>query len=142
MDCAFPSCSAHEGLKHVQEGSEVDIHLCDDHYREAKQRVQESNPAWMEGKPDLRRAVGRLMAHPAESSLRRCVCSVPVPVPSWNLKAAYCVCSEHYTQLLNWCRAKSWRPGMDFKHVDIDDFKPRGIKALKESWSHTCSRCA
>jgi hypothetical protein len=31
---------------------------------------------------------------------------------------------------------------MDFEHVDIDDFAPRGIKALRESWSHTCSRCA
>jgi hypothetical protein len=43
--CAFSSCSAHEGLKHVEEGSDVDIHLCDDHYKEAQQRVQESNPA-------------------------------------------------------------------------------------------------
>ena len=32
--------------------------------------------------------------------------------------------------------------GMDFEHVDIDDFAPRGIEALKASWERTCARCA
>jgi hypothetical protein len=31
---------------------------------------------------------------------------------------------------------------MDFEHVDIDDFAPRGIEALRASWTRTCARCA
>ena len=117
----------------------MDVHLCSAHFEKVQGRVLASNPAWTVGKRDFRLAVGRLLNHLAESSLRCQVCSVPVP--SWNLKAAYCVCIEHSKQLLNWCQVTSWRPGMDFSHVDIDDFAPRGIKALKASWERTCSRC-
>ena len=38
-ECAFPLFSAHEDLKHIKEGSNVNTHLCAVHYKEARQCV-------------------------------------------------------------------------------------------------------
>ena len=138
--CSYLSCATQCGLEHIQEGTVLDVHLCSTHFGEVKGRVLASNPAWTVGKRDFRLAVGRLLNHLAKANLRCQVCAVPVP--SWNLKAAYCVCTGHAKQLLTWCREKSWLDDMDFSHVDIDSFAPRGIEALKASWERTCARCA
>ena len=80
------------------------------------------------------------MIHLAEQNVRCVVCNDAVP--KWLMPAELCVCAMHSKQLLTWCRKEAWIVDMGYSHKDFAAFAPKGMKALKECWDHTCSRCA